>query len=152
MRVEAGKGRGSLVPPLGQKLLERRHSSSPLPLSPSLPSFLIAQTASVPSSSLKCLQQAAPPLHTHFPIRVYVPETCSSTSPGTLVNKCLPVILSPHWLHLSPLCQEKPVDFFRYLGQPPPPPPLSSSPFWIEWGSSWVPWGWHMALHHSQEF
>ena len=123
----------------------------PPPLSASLPSFLIAQAASVPSSSPKCLQQAAPLLHTHFPIRVYIPETHSSTSPGILVNRCLPLILSPHWLHLCPLGQEKPIYSSCYLGQPPPPPPLSS-PFWIEWDSSWVPWRWHMALRHSQEF
>ena len=136
--MEAGEGRGSLVPPLGQKLLERFSSPPPRPAPFSiLPSFLIAQAASVPSSSLKCLQQAAPPTHT-LPYQAYVPETCSSTSPGILVNKCLPVILSPHWLHLCPLCQEKPIN--------------SSCSFWIEWGSSWVPWRWHTALHHSQEF
>ena len=38
-------------------------SQAPPPLSPSLPSFLIAQAASVPSS-LKCLQQTAPATHT----------------------------------------------------------------------------------------
>ena len=37
-------------------------------------------------------------------------------------------------------------------GNPQSPPPLSSSPFRIEWGSSWVPRKWHTALHHSQEF
>lgn len=148
---EAGKGRGSLVPPLGQKLLERRLSSSP-PAHFCIPSFLPHSPSSFCAVFLPEMPSAGstPAPHT-LPYRVYIPETHSSTSPGILVNRCLPLILSPHWLHLCPFGQEKPIYSSCYLGQPPPPPPLSS-PFWIEWGSSWMPRRWHTALHHSQEF